>query len=74
MSKLENDNDVFISFEGAKLNKKRAKQLGVSFVFGVIGLIVVFSFPIERNKTIDYWIISIFVIIGYILGRKIFKK
>jgi hypothetical protein len=74
MSKLENDNDYYILFKTAKLNKREAKQLGVGFIFGIICLIVVFCLPIEKNKTIDYLIISIFVIGGYILGCKIFKK
>jgi len=74
MSELENDNDYYILFKATKLNKREAKQVGVALIFGIIGLIVVFCLPIERNKIIDYLIISIFVIGGYILGCKIFKK
>ncbi len=74
MTKLENDKDYYVFFQTAKLNKREANQVGVGMIFGVIGLIVVFCLPIERNKIIDYLIISIFVIGGYILGCKIFKK
>jgi len=73
MSKLENDNDYYILFKTAKLNKREAKQVGVGIVFGIIGLIVVFCLPIEKNKIIDYLIISIFITGGYILGCKVFK-
>ena len=74
MSKLEDDNDYYILFKTAKLNKREAKQLGVGFIFGIIGLVVIFCLPIEKSKIIDYLIISIFIIGGYILGYKIFKK
>ena len=74
MSKLENEKDYYILFQTAKLNKREAKQVGIGLIFGIISLVVVFCLPIERNKIIDCSIIAIFVIGGYILGCKIYKK
>ncbi len=67
-------NDYIVLFKGAKLSKRQANIVGLCFIFGVIGIFVSSLVTGWKNKAIDYVIIIIFVVIGELLGNKIFKK
>ena len=67
-------NDYIVLFKGAKLSKRQANIVGLCIIFGAVGIFVSFLVTGWKNKTIDYVIIIIFVIIGDLLGNKIFKK
>jgi len=67
-------NDYIVLFKGAKLSKRQANIVGLCIFFGLIGIFVSFLFTGWKNKSIGYGIIIIFVIIGDLVGYKIFKK
>jgi len=71
---MKNDDDYFF-FRGARLNKKQATRVGISSVLGFIGIILTYLLPIKEKSIISYFIITVFVLVGYFLiGNKIIKK
>ena len=69
------NNEYLVLFQGAKLSKREANKVGTGIIFGVVGMLGTFLFPIGQTKIINYTIILIFAAIGYFLiGNKIFRK
>jgi cell division protein FtsW (lipid II flippase) len=74
--KGENNNDDYVvDFKGAKLNKREANRVGLSIIFGFIGILITFFLPYELNSKVNYLTILMFIFIGYfVVAPKVFKK
>jgi len=66
--------DYVTFFGGGKLtNKRDANITGLAFFFGIIGIVLCFLVPI-KDRFLSYSIIVVFILIGFLLGNKLFKK
>ena len=73
MKNKEKD-DYIVPFKGAKLSKREANKVGLSIIFGIIGIVVSLATIGTNNKTIGFIIVAAFALFGYFVGNKIFKK
>jgi len=67
-------NDYIVLFMGAKLSKREANKVGLSIMFGIIGIVISMATVGTNNRTIGFTIVAIFALLGYFIGSKIFKK
>lgn len=72
--KSKEKNDYIVLFKGAKLSKREANKVGLSIIFGIIGIVISIATVGTNNKNIGFMIIAIFALVGYFIGNKIFKK
>lgn len=66
--------DYLVLFRGVKLTKVEANRVGLSSIFGFAGVLLSVFIIKTGNRSIDYLVIISFVIFGYFLGNKIFKR
>jgi hypothetical protein len=72
---MKKDNDYYVNFRGAKLNRLQANRAGVGIFFGIIGIVLTIFLPFKEQKIINFVIILIFALFGYfIVGPKVFKE
>jgi hypothetical protein len=72
--KTKKNNDYYVGFKGAKLNKLAANRAGIGILFGIIGIILTVFLPFKEHKFLNYAIIFVFAVVGYfVVGPKIFK-
>lgn len=71
---MRKENDYYILFKGAKVNKVQANRIGVGVIFGIIGIILTIFLPYEKKHFINYLMLLISVAVGYfIVSPKLFK-
>lgn len=73
MTAKKKKEDHYVYFKGAKLTKREANIGGLSILFGLIGTIGVVLVPVETTRAIGFGIIMLFIVVGYIVGSRIFK-
>ncbi|VAV85020.1 hypothetical protein MNBD_DELTA01-394 [hydrothermal vent metagenome] len=66
--------DYVTLFRGIKLRKRNANVAGLSLIFGMIGMSLTLISPYTRTRYIAFPVILIFVIAGFSLGNRIFKR
>ena len=72
---MKNNNDYYIIFMGAKINRLQANRGGLGILFGIIGVVLTFFLPFREYRFINYVIIFFFAVFGYfVLGPRIFKR
>ncbi|MFA5272252.1 MAG: hypothetical protein WC412_07975 [Candidatus Omnitrophota bacterium] len=71
---MKKNDDYIVLLKGVKLSKREANIVGLSIIFGIIGTVVSMAAVGINNKTIGFMIVAVFVLIGYLIGNKIFKK
>ena len=71
---MKNNNDYYIIFMGAKINRLQANRGGVGILFGIIGIVLTFFLPFREDRFLNYVIILAFALFGYfVVGPRIFK-
>ena len=71
----KDEDDYIVLFKGSKLSKREANKVGLSIIFGLIGIAVSFLITGLKNSLVDIVIILAFVLVGYfVVGNKIFKR
>ena len=58
---------------GKNLTKGETKTAALTLVFGMISALVMLLIPIEKSKVIDYAVISLCSLAGYVIGRRHFE-
>ena len=73
--KNKDDDDYKVIFAGATISKKEANKVGVTLIFGFIGIVVIGLSLGLKNKLLIFIIAFILACIGYFgIANKIFKK
>lgn len=73
-NKKKKEDHYYVYFKGAKLTKREANIGGLSILFGLIGTIGVILVPVGKSRAIDLGIVALSILVGYIIGAKIFKQ
>jgi hypothetical protein len=69
------NNEHYVYFRGARLNKSQANNVGVGIIFGVIGAFFSLLLPFEDQNIASYLTILVFAFLGYFfIGPKIFNR
>lgn len=71
---MDKKDNRIVPLWGGKLNMRDANVVGLSIIFGVVGIILSITIINADNKIVGFVIVLACMAIGYILGRKIFKK
>ena len=69
--KNKDEKRYYFYFKGLKLNKREANTAALSVVCGSIGAILVAVLPIP-SRIVALSIVTVFVVVGYVVGRRIF--
>lgn len=68
-------NDEYYIFKGAKFNRLNFIRICIGVLFGFVGIAATFFLPLEPKSTISYFIIIIFLFLGYfVFAPKILRK
>ena len=72
---MDKKDDYLVLFQGAKISKREANKVGVGILFGIIGILGTHYIQIGQAKIINYIVIFIFSLVGYLwVGNKLFKN
>ncbi len=74
MKKTEKD-DYKVGFAGATISKREANKVGITLIFGSIGIVVIGLSLGLKNKLAIFIIAFILACIGYFgIANRVFKK
>ncbi len=75
LGKKNNKDDFYFVFQGMILTRSEAKKLGVGFLFGLIGVVILLLMPFQFNKYVSFLFLLFFFFLGYfIIAPKILGK